>query len=79
MTSPATTRAQLDYVAPFFIVRDVTPAVAFYRDRPVACRSESRSASTRMTCAGSRSWIRTGTSCTSGGPSRSFCQHVARS
>jgi catechol 2,3-dioxygenase-like lactoylglutathione lyase family enzyme len=33
MTSPATTRAQLDYVAPFFIVRDVTPAVAFYTDR----------------------------------------------
>ena len=33
MTSPATTRPQLDHVAPFFIVRDVKPAVAFYRDR----------------------------------------------
>lgn len=33
MTSPATAQAQLGYVAPFFIVRDVTPAVAFYRDR----------------------------------------------
>jgi catechol 2,3-dioxygenase-like lactoylglutathione lyase family enzyme len=33
MTSPAVTQAQLDYVAPFFIVRDVTPSVAFYKDR----------------------------------------------
>ena len=33
MTSPATAQAQLEHVAPFFIVRDVTPAVAFYKDR----------------------------------------------
>ena len=33
MTSPAATQAHLDSVAPFFIVRDVTPAVAFYKDR----------------------------------------------
>ena len=37
MTSPATmpaaTRAQLGHVAPFFIVRDIMPAIAFYRDR----------------------------------------------
>ena len=33
MTSPAATHAQLDFVAPFFIVRDITPAVAFYKDR----------------------------------------------
>jgi len=33
MTSPAARQAQLDYVAPFFIVRDVTPSVAFYTDR----------------------------------------------
>lgn len=33
MTSPATARAHLGHVAPFFIVRDVVPAVAFYKDR----------------------------------------------
>lgn len=33
MTSPITTPAQLGHVAPFFIVRDVEPAIAFYRDR----------------------------------------------
>ena len=33
MTSPTATRAQLGYVAPFFIVRDVMPAIAFYKDR----------------------------------------------
>ena len=33
MTSSTTTRAQLSFVAPFFIVRDVVPAIAFYRDR----------------------------------------------
>lgn len=33
MTSPLTTPGQLDHVAPFFIVRDVIPAIAFYRDR----------------------------------------------
>ena len=33
MSSPATTPAQLGYVAPFFIVRDVMPSLAFYRDR----------------------------------------------
>ncbi|MFL5387053.1 MAG: VOC family protein [Longimicrobiaceae bacterium] len=137
MAFPSTTQAQLDHVAPFFIVRDVIPAIAFYRDRlgfevtflgpddgpyfamlrrdgvrlmlkaitpdvlPTpnpsrhqwarwdayihtpdpdalaeefasrASRSGSRSASTRTTCAGSRSWMGTGTSCTSGGPSSS--------
>ena len=33
MTSPITTQAQLNHVAPFFIVRDVIPATAFYKDR----------------------------------------------
>jgi catechol 2,3-dioxygenase-like lactoylglutathione lyase family enzyme len=33
MAFPITTQAQLDHVAPFFIVRDVIPAIAFYRDR----------------------------------------------
>ena len=33
MTFPIATQAQLDHVAPFFIVRDVIPAIAFYRDR----------------------------------------------
>lgn len=33
MTSPTTAQAQLGYVAPFFIVRDVIPAIAFYKDR----------------------------------------------
>lgn len=33
MTSPPAAQGQLAYGAPFFIVRDVTPAVAFYRDR----------------------------------------------
>jgi len=33
MTSPTTTQAQLGYVAPFFIVRDVMPSVAFYKER----------------------------------------------
>jgi len=33
MTSPTTTRAQLGFVAPFFIVRDVRTSLAFYRDR----------------------------------------------
>ena len=32
MTS-ATTQAQLGFVAPFFIVRDVMPSIAFYKDR----------------------------------------------
>ena len=32
MTVP-TARAPLGYVAPFFIVRDVLPSLAFYRDR----------------------------------------------
>lgn len=32
MTAPATQR-QLEYAAPFFIVRDVIPSVAFYTDR----------------------------------------------
>jgi catechol 2,3-dioxygenase-like lactoylglutathione lyase family enzyme len=32
MTAP-TTQAQLSYVAPFFIVRDVLPSIAFYKDR----------------------------------------------
>src|SRR5207302_4259783 len=32
MTAP-TTQAQLGYIAPFFIVRDVMPAIAFYKDR----------------------------------------------
>jgi catechol 2,3-dioxygenase-like lactoylglutathione lyase family enzyme len=31
--TPATTHAQLSYIAPFFIVRDVLRSVAFYRDR----------------------------------------------
>jgi catechol 2,3-dioxygenase-like lactoylglutathione lyase family enzyme len=33
MSSTVTTQAQLGHVAPFFIVRDVIPAIAFYRDR----------------------------------------------
>lgn len=33
MTSPTTTRAQLGFVAPFFIVRDVMASIAFYQDR----------------------------------------------
>ena len=33
MTSPTTTREQLGYIAPFFIVRDVMPSIAFYQDR----------------------------------------------
>ncbi len=33
MTAPTTTRARLGSVAPFFIVRDVRAAIAFYRDR----------------------------------------------
>src|SRR2546430_15676847 len=32
MSAP-TTQAQLGYIAPFFIVRDVMPAIAFYKDR----------------------------------------------
>jgi catechol 2,3-dioxygenase-like lactoylglutathione lyase family enzyme len=32
MTAP-TTQVRLDFIAPFFIVRDVMPSVAFYRDR----------------------------------------------
>ena len=31
--TPPTTQAQLGYIAPFFIVRDVMPSIAFYRDR----------------------------------------------
>ena len=33
MPSPTTTKAQLGFVAPFFIVRDVRASLAFYRDR----------------------------------------------
>jgi catechol 2,3-dioxygenase-like lactoylglutathione lyase family enzyme len=33
VTSPTTTRAQLGFVAPFFIVRDLRTSLAFYRDR----------------------------------------------
>ena len=33
MTSPTTTQAQLGFVAPFFIVRDVRQSIAFYKDR----------------------------------------------
>jgi catechol 2,3-dioxygenase-like lactoylglutathione lyase family enzyme len=33
MTSSATTQAYLGYIAPFFIVRDVMQALAFYKDR----------------------------------------------
>ena len=35
MTAPAapTTQAQLDYAAPFFIVRDVLPSLTFYKDQ----------------------------------------------
>lgn len=33
MTSPTTTQAPLGYVAPFFIVRNVMPSIAFYKDR----------------------------------------------
>jgi hypothetical protein len=33
MIYPITTQAQLDHVAPFFIVREVLPAIAFYKDR----------------------------------------------
>jgi len=32
MTAP-TTQARLDFIAPFFIVRNVMPSLAFYRDR----------------------------------------------
>ncbi|HWC73601.1 MAG TPA: VOC family protein [Gemmatimonadales bacterium] len=32
MSAP-TTQAQLGYIAPFFIVRDVMPSIAFYKDR----------------------------------------------
>ena len=32
MTAP-TTQARLDFIAPFFIVRDVMQSLAFYRDR----------------------------------------------
>lgn len=33
MNAPTATRAQLGFVAPFFIVRDVMASLAFYRDR----------------------------------------------
>ena len=33
MAFPITTQARLDHVAPFFIVHDVIPSIAFYRDR----------------------------------------------
>ena len=33
MTAPTAARARLGSVAPFFIVRDVLPSIAFYRDR----------------------------------------------
>ncbi len=33
MTSPMTAQALLSFAAPFFIVRDIVPSVAFYRDR----------------------------------------------
>lgn len=33
MSAPALTRAQLGFIAPFFIVRDVMHSIAFYRDR----------------------------------------------
>jgi catechol 2,3-dioxygenase-like lactoylglutathione lyase family enzyme len=33
MTSPTTTQAELGFVAPFFIVRDVFLSIAFYKDR----------------------------------------------
>jgi catechol 2,3-dioxygenase-like lactoylglutathione lyase family enzyme len=33
MTSPTTTQARLGFVAPFFIVRDVMPSIAFYTER----------------------------------------------
>jgi len=33
MTSSITTQAELGFVAPFFIVRDVLLSIAFYRDR----------------------------------------------
>ena len=33
MTAPTTTHAQLSYIAPFFIVRDVMTSIAFYKDR----------------------------------------------
>jgi uncharacterized glyoxalase superfamily protein PhnB len=33
MTFPVTMQAQLDHVSPFFIVRDVVPAIDFYKDR----------------------------------------------
>ena len=131
MTAPDA-QAQLGYVAPFFVVRDVMPSVAFYRDRlgfevtflgpddgpyfamlkrdgvrlmlkavtpevqptpnrsrhhwarwdayvytpdpdalarsshPEAFRSARHLASTRTNCAGSKSWMRTATFCTSG-------------
>ena len=33
MTAPTTTQAQLEFIAPFFIVRDVMESIAFYRER----------------------------------------------
>ena len=33
MTSPTTTQARLGFIAPFFIVRDVMPSIAFYTER----------------------------------------------
>jgi len=33
MSSPPATQAQLGFIAPCFIVRDVMASVAFYRDR----------------------------------------------
>lgn len=33
MNPSMTTRAHLGFIAPFFIVRDVAPSIAFYRDR----------------------------------------------
>ena len=33
MSSPTTTRAQLGSITPFFIVRDIMPSLAFYRDK----------------------------------------------
>lgn len=33
MTAPTTTQAQLEFIAPFLIVRDVMESIAFYRER----------------------------------------------
>jgi len=33
MTAPTKAQSQLGFVAPLFIVRDVVPSIAFYRDR----------------------------------------------